>query len=400
MEYRISELIGAGFYGSREAVRAGCTELLESGGRGSGKSSFLSVELIVQLIKHPQCHGVVLRKVGATLRTSVFAQLQWAADALGLGEQFRFGLSPMEAEFLPTGQKLLFFGMDDPGKLKSLKLPKGYIGLAWFEELDQFEAEEVRWVEQSLFRGGDFSLCLKSFNPPADPEHWANQYALTPKKGMHVHHSTYLELPESWLGRRFLEDAEHLKRVNPVLYRHEYLGQCVGLGDRVFGNVRLERLDSTFFDTFRQTVSGVDWGWWPDPWAFNRVSYDARSRTLYILDELTLHRTSNRETGALVAPLVGPGEVIMADSAEQKSIADYRAMGLNCRGAKKGPGSVAYSMKWLQSLEAIVIDPEKCPDTAKEFLAYAYRQGQYPDENNHHIDAVRYATGHLWRRGE
>ena len=400
MEYRISQLIGAGFYKSREAVRAGCTELLESGGRGSGKSSFLAVEFLLELIKHPGCNGVVLRKVGATLRTSVFAQLQWAAGVMGLGEQFRFGLSPLEAEFLGTGQKILFFGMDDAGKLKSIKLPKGYIGLAWFEELDQFDAEEVRSAEQSLFRGGDFSLSLKSFNPPADPAHWVNQYALTPKKGMHVHHSTYLELPESWLGQRFLEDAEHLKRVNPVLYRHEYLGQCVGLGDRVFGNVQLQRLDGAFFDKFRQTVSGVDWGWWPDPWAFNRVSYDARERTLYIFDELTCHRTSNRETGRMVAARIAPDEVVMADGAEQKSVADYRAMGLNCRAAQKGPGSVRYSMKWLQSLQAIVIDPEKCPDTAKEFLSYCYRQGQYPDENNHHIDAVRYATGAMWRRGE
>ena len=90
----------------------------------------------------------------------------------------------------------------------------------------------------------------------------------------------------------------------------------------------------------------------------------------------------------------------MADSSENKSVADYRRAGLNCRGAVKGPGSVAYSMKWLQSLDAIVIDPNRCPDTAKEFRAYAYRDGQYPDKDNHHIDAVRYATGTLWHRGQ
>ena len=193
-----------------------------------------------------------------------------------------------------------------------------------------------------------------------------------------------------------MEDAEHLKRVNPVLYQHEYLGLAVGAGDRVFPNVRLEAPN---FDNIRQTVTGVDWGWWPDPWACNRVGYDGKNRVLYIFDEARRFRTSNRETAALVLQMVGPRELVVADSAERKSIADYRAAGLNCRGAKKGPGSVAYSVKWLQSLAAIVIDPEKCPEAAREFLGARYQEGALPEKENHHIDAVRYAAEHLWRRG-
>lgn len=394
---RLSGLMGEGFYGSHRAARLGAAELLETGGRGSGKSSFLSVELVLQLLRHPECHGAVLRKVGATLRTSVYAQVLWAIGALGLRRHFKCTVSPMECEYLPTGQKILFLGMDDPGKLKSLKMPFGFVGVVWFEELDQFEAEEVRSAEQSLLRGGDYALSLKSFNPPADPGHWANLYALTPKKGLHTHHSTYLELPESWLGQRFLQDAEHLKQVNPVLYRHEYLGQAVGTGEQVFGNLRLETISDTGFP---DSICGVDWGWWPDPWAFNRVYYNGRQRTLYIFDEATRHRCSNAETAAIVGLKSRPGELIVADSSEQKSIADYRAAGLRCRPAVKGPGSVAYSMKWLQSLDAIVIDPKRCPDTAREFAACAYVQGSIPDRDNHHIDAVRYAVGHLWRKIE
>ena len=391
---KISEIIGSGFGESRAAIRKGCTELIESGGRGSGKSSYLSIELLLQLIKHPGCHALVLRKVGATLRTSVYAQLIWAAGALGLGEHFRFSLSPMEGEYLPTGQKILFFGMDDAGKLKSIKMPFGYIGLMWLEELDQFQEEEVRSAEQSVLRGGDFSLCLKSFNPPMDPKHWVNR--LEEKEGRFRHHSTYLELPEGWLGQRFIRDAEHLKAVNPALYRHEYLGLAEGVGDRVFPNLRLEKAD---FDRIRQIVTGVDWGWWPDPWACCRVGYDGKNRVLYVFDEARRNRASNRETAEIVKAMTAPGEVIMADSAENKSIADYRALGLNCRPARKGPGSVAYSVKWLQSLSAIVVDPEKCPHTAREFAAWRYRDGALPENENHHIDAVRYATGYLWRRG-
>ena len=391
---KISEMIGSGFGESRKAVRRGCTELIESGGRGSGKSSYLSIELILQLIKHPGCHALVLRKVGGTLRTSVYPQILWAVNALGLEGYFRLSLSPMEAEYLPTGQKILFFGMDDAGKLKSIKMPFGYIGILWFEELDQFDEEEVRSAEQSVFRGGDFSLSMKSFNPPMDPGHWVN--CLGEKEGRHRHHSTYLEMPEHWLGRRFLADAEHLKRVNPALYRHEYLGLAEGTGDRVFPNLRLEKPD---FDRIRQIVTGVDWGWWPDPWACNRVGFDAKNRVLYVFDEARRHRTANRDTAEILRAMTAPGEVIMADSAERKSIADYRALGLNCRGAKKGPGSVAYSVKWLQSLAAIVIDPEKCPQAAREFAAWRYRDGALPETENHHIDAVRYATSFLWRRG-
>lgn len=395
MQLRISDLIGPGFTGSRQAVRSGCHELVESGGRGSGKSSYLSVELLLQLLKHPGCHGAAIRKVGATLRTSVFSQLQWAVREMGLADHFRFTLSPMEACFLPTGQKILFLGLDDEGKLKSLKMPFGYIGILWFEELDQFTEEQVRSVEQSLLRGGDFSLTLKSFNPPADPAHWANLYRLAPREGKFCHHSTYLELPRDWLGQRFLEDAEHLNSANPLLYRHEYLGEPVGQGDRVFQNLRLQAIEPALFD---RVVSGVDWGWWPDPWAFNRVCYHSGSRTLYIFDEATRHRASNRDTGLLVLSRIAPDETVVADSAEAKSIADYRGMGIRCRPAEKGPGSVAYSMKWLQSLDAIVIDPVRCPDTAREFSAYAYDGGHYPDRNNHHIDAVRYATALLWHR--
>lgn len=399
MEVRLSELIGPGFYESHRAVGAGCGELVESGGRGSGKSSFLSVELVLQLLKHPGCHGVVLRKVGATIRTSVYTQLRWAVDALGLGSYFRFTLSPLEAVYLPTHQRILFLGMDDAGKLKSIKMPDGYIGIVWFEELDQFEAEEVRSAEQSLFRGGSYSLCMKSFNPPSDPEHWVNRLGEEEKPGRHCHHSTYLELPQHWLGARFLSDAEHLKRVNTVLYQHEYLGMAVGVGQKVFQNLRLASTREVWeaAQELKWFSSGVDWGWWPDPWAFNRVAYDEKKRTLLILDEASANRTSNQETGRMVKERIPEEEVVVADSSEKKSIDDYRAMGIRCRGAKKGPGSVEYSMKWLQSLEAIVIDRDRCPNTAREFVGYCYEDGRYPDRNNHHIDAVRYATGYLWR---
>ena len=177
----------------------------------------------------------------------------------------------------------------------------------------------------------------------------------------------------------------------------------------MFDNLKLEPIPEARIAAFDRLYHGVDWGWYPDPWAYNAAAYDPARRVLYLFDELTRHRTSNRDTARLLLDRgVGgdEGGWLTADSAEPKSCADYRAFGLPCRAARKGPGSVEQSMKWLQSLGAIVIDPARCPDTAAEFTSYEYERDPrtgavlpgYPDVNNHHIDAVRYAVESIWRR--
>ena len=406
---KLSELISPAFYDAHRQIKAGkVEELVAKGGRGSAKSSFISIELLLLLLRHPDCHAVVLRRVDKTLRTSVYAQVCWAIGALGLASRFKCTVSPMECTYLPTGQKVLFFGLDDPGKLKSIKVPFGYIGMLWLEELDQFDSpEQVRNVEQSVLRGGPFSITLKSFNPPASARSWTNRYALEARPGKLVHHSTYKTTPAEWLGPRFLADAEHLEKTNPTAYRHEYGGEVVGSGTAVFENLDLQPIPDEQLAAFDRRLYGVDWGWYPDPWAFNGVQYDAARGTLYVFDELTRLRTSNRDTASLLLDRgLTSTDWLTADSAEPKSVQDYRVYGLGCRAARKGPGSVEAGMKWLQSLGRIVIDPARCPDTAREFSEYEYerdpRTGEvlpgYPDLNNHHIDAVRYATEQIWKR--
>lgn len=405
---RLSDIISPAFVEPHRAVKAHeVSEVVSKGGRASTKSSWISVELVLLILKDPQIHACVFRKYGNTLRTTVYAQIVWAIAQLGLTRKFRCTVSPMECVYIPTGQKIMFFGMDDPGKVKSIKVPFGYIGVDWFEELDQFDGpEQIRNVEQSTLRGGPFSMTFKSFNPPAMARNWANRYALEDKPGKLVHHSTYLTTPPEWLGPRFLADAEHLKATNPTAYRHEYLGEVVGSGTQVFENLQLRDIPDEEISQFDRITNGVDWGWYPDPWAWNRMYYDAARRTLYLFSELTRHRTSNQDTAALLMELIPQDELVIADSAEEKSVSDYKAFGLNCRASEKGPGSVAYSMKWLQSLTAIVIDPGRCPDTAREFTEYEYERDPktnevlegYPDVANHHIDAVRYGTNRIWKR--
>lgn len=406
--YKISELISPAFYDSHRMIRDGLiTEDVETGGRGSAKSSFCSVELVWQLLRHPECHAIVFRQNENTLRKSVYTQILKTISLMGLRGKFRCTVSPMECVYKPTGQKIMFSGLDNPENLKSITVPFGYIGIGWFEELDGFRGpEQIRNAEQSIFRGGPFKLCLKSFNPPAMARNWANQYARETKKGKRVHHSTYLTTPPAWLGPAFIEDAEHLKATNETAYRHEYGGEVVGSGTQVFENLALWEITDEEIKQFDRITSGVDWGWYPDPFAFNRTHYDAARKTLYIFDELTRRKTRNEGTAELVKRRIPQEEMVICDSAEEKSVNDYRAFGIRAVGSEKGPGSVNYSMKWLQGLDAIVIDPERCPDTAKEFAEYEYERDKktgevlpdYPDTANHHIDAVRYATNKIWRR--
>lgn len=383
------------------------TEYVFYGGRGSTKSSFISLTILYLLINNPTMHAMALRQVANTLRDSVYSQFLWAIAELGLNDKFKCTTSPLEITYLPTGQKIYFRGADDPGKIKSIKPAFGYIAIAWFEELDQFHGEEaVRKIEQSVIRGGDLAYIFKSFNPPRTIASWANKYTRIPKPTQYQHQSTYLDAPAEWLGKPWIEEAEHLKVVNPTAYEHEYLGVANGTGGLVFENVQVRAITDEEIKEFDRILQGVDWGYYPDPWAWNKMHYDAARLTLYIFDELRLYKASNKDTyDALVEKAVTPADLIIADSAEPKSIGDYRDYGLSCRGAEKGPESVKYSMKWLQSLKAIVIDPQRCPETAEEFLEYELEQdkdgdfiSEYPDRNNHHIDAVRYATNLIWRR--
>lgn len=282
---RLSDIIGPAFYETHKLIDMGVIdEAVESGGRASLKSSYVGTEVVLQLVKHPDCHALVTRQVGDTMRDSVYAQILWAIDKLGLTTKFKCTQSPLQCTYTPTGQRILFRGLDDPQKIKSIKLPFGYIGILWFEEADQIKGGEdaVRNVQQSALRGGEFGLTFISFNPPAASRNWANRYAREERKGKRIHHSTYLQAPAAWLGPKFLAQAEYIKETQPTKYRHEYLGEVVGSGTQVFENLRLEPISQKTIRNFDTIENGVDWGWYPDPWAFNRCHYDAARKTLYM----------------------------------------------------------------------------------------------------------------------
>lgn len=382
------------------------------GGRGSLKSSFVSIEIIHNMMKaeNKDKHAVIYRKVGDTLETSVFSQIEWAIDKLGVSHLWKLTKSPMRAVYLPTGQRIIFKGLDNASKSKSIKVPFGYIAYLWFEEFDEFSGEEeIRKVQQSVIRGGQDFIVFKSMNPPKSRRNWANDYIEQEKlrPNTFVLCTTYLTSPKEWLGQQFIDDAEWLKMVNPKAYEHEYLGIPVGNGTEVFDNLEIRQITDDEISRFDKLYRGVDWGWFPDPFHYGCMYYDAARMTLYIFEEFRTNKMKNIDTAQVLKEEynVGRYDVVTCDSAENKSIADYRTYGINARGAEKGPDSVRYSMKWLQSLVKIVIDPIRCPETAKEFNKYEYELDKdgnatsvYPDKDNHSIDMTRYAMEQVWKR--
>lgn len=283
-------------------------------------------------------------------------------------------------------------------KVKSIKVDSGYIKYGWYEEVNEFEGEEkLRSINQSLMRGGKDFVFFYTFNPPRSARNWCNQYVSVQHPDTLIVQSTYLTVPPDWLGEQFIVEAEHLKETKPAAYAHEYLGEVTGTGGEVFDNISLLEISDEVIGRFDRIRRGIDWGYATDPFAYNECHYDKTRRRLYIFRELHQVRLKNRKAAELIKPLAGSRR-ITCDSAEPKSIDEMRDFGLNVAGAKKGPDSVEYGIKWLQDLEEIIIDPVRCPETAREFSGYELDRDKdgnfkagFPDHDNHHIDAIRYA---------
>ena len=384
------------------------------GGRGSIKSSFWSQIVPEELENNPNWCAVCIRKVANTLKDSVYSQLEWGMDNLSetfpfINENWVKTKSPLEMRNKKTGQMIYFRGADDPGKIKSIKPPKGmYIALIIYEEFDQMNGmNEVRKIDQSVKRGGNEFITFRIYNTPKSKRHFVNVEKRLPNPKRLVHKSTYLDVPVDWLGQPFFDDAKLLKQNNPTAYANEYLGEETGDGGNVFENVELREITDEEIENFDYLYQGMDFGWFPDPLAWTKMCYQPNKLTLYIFDEFVVNKMSNSKVWDYLKDNKGVknDDLITADSAEPKSIGDFQSYGSLMRGAKKGPDSVEYSMKWLSGLAKIVIDPKRCPKSAEEFTTYEHPQDKdgnyitgYVDADNHCIDSVRYGLNPIWRR--
>lgn len=384
------------------------------GGRGGTKSAFAAFEIVKGIEADPTACAVCFRKVGNTLRDSVYAQIQFAIRMLDLNDDYDYSVSPMQIKKRETGQVILFRGCDKAEKSKGITLPDPdmRIRFVWLEELDQFDGmEEVRTLRQSVVRGADDVTVICTYNPPRSRDAWVNSEVLK-DDGKYVQESTYLDVPQEWLGQAFINEAENLKTWNEEAYKHEYLGQPVGYGAQVFENLEIRTITQDEIDSCNAFYNGVDWGYYPDPWVFIRCGVQKAQRKIFIFGELAANRQSNEQTAtAIRAYLDGlntdptkpktieaENELITCDSAEPKSIEEYRRLGLKAQKCTKYAGSVETGLKALASGWKIIIDPNRCPLASKEFNGYEFMRlksgevvSQYPDENNHTIDATRYA---------
>lgn len=400
-DVRLSEIIAPSFFDVHRMIKNNpeYAHYWLNGGRGSCKSSFVSIEVILGIMSDPNANAVVVRKVGTTLRDSVYEQLAWAIEKLGVGDFWRLKLTPVEMIYIPTGQRILFRGADKPRKLKSTKVSKGYIKYVWYEETDEFNGqEEIDTINQSLLRGGPKYCVFYSYNPPKSSRNWVNSEILVPRKDRFVHHSDYRSVPVEWLGKQFIIEAEHLKNTNPSRYENEYLGAVTGTGAEVFRNLTIREITDEEMKTFCRIYRGLDWGYGADPFAYVALHYDSLWKRIYIFYEFYKHGAKYDSIATAIKAENTLNSFVTAESAEPRSNDELRSRGIRLKAAKKGPGSVEHGTMWLQNAEQIIIDPVRCPNTAREFHNYelipdgngGYRDG-YPDKDNHTIDAVRYA---------
>ena len=394
---KLTELIAPSFYKVHHDIKQDKhTHYWFKGGRGSTKSSFIGTEIPLNKMKDAEkgiySNAVIFRRVKDVLRSSVFEQILWSIEKLGVTSKWKISYSPLKLTYIPTGQEILFRGADNPKKVKSIKVSKGYIKYIWFEEVDEFENyDKIRNINQSLMRGGPKFFVFYSFNPPESQRNWANMKVLDERTDKYVHHSDYRSVPKDWLGEQFIIEAEHLKKVNITKYEHDYLGAVTGTGGEVFLNVTIRKITDEEISNFDRIKRGLDWGYAQDPFAYIVMHYDKTRKRLYIFKEIYQTRLSNSKAAEKIKQLDPNPKLIIADSAEPKSIADFKNLGLKIKGAKKGPDSVDYGIKFLsEEIEEIIIDSDRCPNAAREFLGYETEKdkdgnfkGEYPDKNNH-----------------
>lgn len=397
---KLSDLIAPSFYDLHWDVKEHKhTHYKLYGGRGSTKSSFISEEVVKGMMEDPGANAIAMRKVGRFLEESVFEQLLWAIEKLGVSDQWKVRYSPLGLTYKPFGNRIIFRGADDPQKIKSVKLKTGYFKFIWFEERAEFDGpEEERTILQSLMRGGTDYIVFYSWNPPKSINNWCNQDVMDEREDTCCHHSDYRSVPREWLGEQFFLEAEHLQKTKQKAYKHEYLGIATGTGGQVFENITVRKITDEEMARFDRIKQGLDFGYGADPLAYLKMHYDKTRKRLFLFGEIYAVKMGNTRLARELKKFNPLNRMITADSEEPRAIAALQELGIRITGAKKGPGSVDFGMEFLSDeIEEIIIDPERCPNAKREFTGYELEQdkngnfkGSYPDKDNHTIDAARY----------
>ena len=389
-------IVGGGygaFWRSRKRYR------VVKGGKASKKSATAALNFMVRLTQYPQANLLVVRRVMETHRTSTFAQLRWAAARLGVGEQWRFTLSPLEATRCATGQKILFRGMDDVQKLASVTVDKGVLCWVWVEEAFEIAREEdFDLLDLSCPRGdvpeGYFKQTTLTFNPWHEGHWLKRRFFDYPADNVDAFTTNYL-------CNEFLDDQagyEEMKRRAPRRYAVAGLGEWGVPEGLIFENWSVESfVPQELTGPGIRHVFGLDYGYANDPTAFIAAAVDTESKVIYLYDEGYGTHMLNSDIARMITEKGYAKERIRADAAEPKSNEELRRLGLSrLTAARKGPDSVRAGIAHLQEYR-MVVHPS-CIHLVQELRAYRWETApdgsvlpRPADRDNHLMDALRYA---------
>ena len=377
------------------------------GGRGSKKSTTAALNIIYRMMEHPKANTLVVRKVFKDHKDSTYTQLKWAINQLQVSHLWEAKLSPLEIVYKPTGQKILFRGLDDPMSVTSITVEVGYLCWAWFEEAFQvLNEDDFNKIDMSIRgdTGGLFKQITLTFNPWSD-KHWLK------KRFFDVESPNVLALTTNYLINEFLDHSdlalfEDMRIRFPRRYKIEGLGDWGIAEGAIFENWR-----ELVFDKYEiakregiRSAFGLDFGYSVDPTAFAASLVDIKNRELFIFDEHYEKAMLNDEIAKMLQDKGYSKELIIADSAEPKSIADIRRYGVRkVKPAAKGPDSIKNGIQFLQEF-SIFVHPS-CTNFAIELSNYVWdtnKEGQLVnkpiDDYNHLIDALRYSMEPIRKR--
>lgn len=397
-EVYLPEIIGKGYgtywnYKGRYRV--------VKGSRASKKSTTTALNMIYRIMTYPDSNGLVIRKVFRTVKDSCFSQLKWAIHRLKVDKYWKATNSPLELTYLPTGQKILFRGLDDPLKVTSVAVDKGSLCFLWIEEAYEIMSEDDFNMLDESIRGqvpdGLFKQITLTLNPWND-RHWIKRRFFDREDKDILAITTNYKCNE-WLDKADLKVFDEMKIHNPKRYRVAGLGEWGVVDGLVYENIEEKRFDisSLIGQEGIESVFGLDFGYTNDPTALFCGLIDLKNKVIYVFDELYKKGLSNKKIYEEVEAMGHRKESIIADSAEPKSIDELRSLGLTrVRAAKKGKDSILNGIQFIQDFK-LVIHP-RCVNFLTEVTNYQWAKDKFDnsinkpiDDFNHLMDAMRYA---------
>ncbi|MCP1355079.1 PBSX family phage terminase large subunit [Aneurinibacillus migulanus] len=377
------------------------------GGRASKKSTTAAMNFIYRMMKYPDSNLLVIRKVYKDHKDSTYTQLKWAINRLQVGHLWECRLSPLEIRYKPTGQKILFRGLDDPMSITSITVDVGYLCWAWFEEAFQIlNEDDFNKVDMSIRgdTGGLFKQITLTFNPWSD-KHWLK------KRFFDVESSNIMAITTNYLCNEFLDASdlalfEDMRVRFPRRYKIEGLGEWGIAEGGVFENwkeIHFDKWEISKREGVRSAF-GLDFGFTNDPTALSCSLIDLKNRELFLFDEHYEKAMHNDEIADMIKRKGYAKELIIADSQEQKSISELRRYGIRrVKAAEKGPDSIRAGIQYLQQF-VIYVHPS-CTNFGIELSNYVWdtnKEGQLInkpiDDYNHLIDALRYSMEPIRKR--